>query len=219
MLGAIMGYAEMALERLTPGEALHGDIQEILKAGRRSAEITQQLLAFASRQIITPRIIDLNAAIDDMLKMLGRLIGENISLAWTPHAGDCKIEIDPAQLNQILANLCVNARDAITGQGTISLTTRIAALDRDTCAKHQGMTPGCFVVLTVSDTGHGMDRETLEHLFEPFRTTKRNGMGVGLSISRTIIEAHGGRIWAEDNAGGGAVFSFTLPRAEENARV
>ena len=177
MLGAILGYTELALDRVDPANPLHADLLEIQRAGQRSAELTQQLLAFARKQTIAPRVIDLNETVEGLLKMLRRLIGENIDLRWHPGAGLSAIKVDPNQINQILANLCVNARDAIEGIGHITLETADVTIDDAYASAHAGSAPGDYVRLTVSDNGCGMSPEVMSHLFEPFFTTKRLGEG------------------------------------------
>jgi signal transduction histidine kinase len=161
MLSVILGYSEMALKIVQPEESLHDNLTEIHKAALRSAEITRQLLAFARKQTISPQILDLNKTVESMLKMLKRLIGENIDLAWCPSPDVLPVKMDPSQIDQILVNLCVNARDAIPDVGKITIETAVEVIDETYCADHAGFVPGNFVMLGVSDSGSGMDRETL----------------------------------------------------------
>jgi PAS domain S-box-containing protein len=172
MLTIIIGYAEMALDKVVPDDALHTDISEIFNAAQRSSEITKQLLAFSRQQTTQPRIIDLNETIDKTLKMLRRLIGEDIDLAWMPSPNVWSVYVDPVQIDQILANLCANARDAIDGTGQVTIETKNVTFDQDYCATHAGFLPGEYVHIGVSDNGSGMSAETRDKVFEPFFTTK-----------------------------------------------
>jgi PAS domain S-box-containing protein len=183
MLSVIIGYTELAMDKVGPDEPLHNDLKEILSAAHRSSEITRQLLAFARKQTIAPKVLDLNDMVESMLKMLRRLIGEDIVLAWRPRAELWPIKIDPAQIDQILANLCVNARDAIVGVGNITIETGNTNLDEIYCAEYRETVPGDYVFLAVSDDGHGMDQETMKKVFDPFFTTKALGKGTGLGLS------------------------------------
>jgi len=196
MLSVILGYAELALDKVAPSDSLHGDIEEILNAARRSKEVTRQLLAFARKQTIAPKIIDLNEAVEGMLKMLRRLIGENINLSWVPGVNLWPINIDPSQLDQILANLCVNARDAIADIGEVTIETETVTFDSAYCEDHAGFVPGDFVLLAVSDDGCGMNKETADQIFEPFFTSKRVGRGTGLGLSTVygIVKQNNGFI-------------------------
>ena len=174
MLGVILGHAELALEMLDPAQPSFGSLQTILGTAKRSADLTRQLLAFARRQTIAPRVLNLNETVSGMIKMLQRLIGENIELVWLPEAGVCPVKMDPSQIDQILANLCVYARDAIAGVGKITIETHVVTFDSAYCAEHSGFVPGEYVLLRVSDDGCGMDKETLDRLFEPFFTKVRH---------------------------------------------
>ncbi len=175
MLSVILGYAEMALEKIDPTSPVYEDLLEIREAGQRSANITRQLLAFARKQEVAPQILDLNKNIEGMLKMMQRFIGEDINLIWQPSPALPTVKIDLSQVDQLLANLCVNARDAITGVGKIIIETGRATLDLDYCAAHQGAVPGAYVLLAVSDNGHGMEKEVLDKIFEPFLPPKNWG--------------------------------------------
>jgi hypothetical protein len=185
MLGVILGHAEIARDGLTPDQPLHANLLEICKAAERSADLTRQLLAFARKQAVTPKVLDLNETVEGMLNMLRRLIGENIDLAWQPMAS-WSVRIDPSQIDQILANLCINARDAIDGSGTVSIETHNAVLDETFCAIHAGSHPGEYVRLAFRDSGCGMDAETMSHIFEPFFTTKGQGEGTGPGIGHGL---------------------------------
>jgi PAS domain S-box-containing protein len=190
MLGVILGSAELGLKQIEPDHPVHARLKQIHSAARRSADITRQLLAFARKQTIAPQVLDLNTAVEQMLNMLRRLIGEEIELTWIPETDTGQVEIDPVQLDQLLANLCVNARDAISGSGKITIETANVQFDAAYCKTHQGFKPGSYVMLAVSDNGCGMDKETQEHIYEPFFTTKDSGKGTGLGLA-TVIAHHG----------------------------
>ncbi len=214
MLGVILGYTEIALDSVEPEAPLHGYLEQILSAANRSSEITRQLLAFARRQTIAPRVIDLNETVEGMLKMLRRLIGEDIDLLWKPAATLWPVKMDPAQLDQILANLCVNARDAISGVGGITIETAEFVMDQAYCADHPGFVPGEFAMLAVSDDGSGMEKEVLDNLFEPFFTTKDadHGTGLGLAMVYGIVKQNNGFISVYSEPGQGTTFRIYLPR-------
>lgn len=219
MLQVIAGNAELALGQVAPGEPLHGEIQLIQKAAGRSAELTRQLLAFARRQTIAPKVIDLNDALGSMLKMMGRLVGEDTRLVWAPRAGLWKVRIDPAQLDQVVANLTVNARDAISGVGTITLQTDNEVVTAKACEGILGASPGDYVTLSVEDTGSGMGPEVLEHIFEPFFTTKEAGRGTGLGLATVfgIAQQNGGFVRVSSRLGEGSRFRVSFPRWQEAA--
>jgi two-component system, cell cycle sensor histidine kinase and response regulator CckA len=214
MLGVILGHAELAMERVKPPNPLLINLEEIRKAAQHSAEITRQLLAFARKQTVAPKIIDLNETVEGMLKMLRRLIGEDIHLAWLPATSLWPVKVDPSQIDQILANLCVNARDAITGNGNIVVETGNSTFDEEYCAAHVGFATGEYVRLTVSDSGCGMDQSTLAHIFEPFFTTKGIGQGTGLGLATVYgaVKQNNGFINAYSEPGTGTKFTIYLPR-------
>ena len=214
MLQVILGYVELAQEGALPPNKLHEILIEIGKAAQRSANLTRQLLTFARKQAIAPKVLDLNETISDMLAMLRRLIGENIELLWAPATGDTTVMIDPSQLDQILANLAVNARDAIAGVGRLVVESGTATLDDFYCACRVDATPGEYVTLTVSDTGCGMDTETRAHIFEPFFTTKSNGKGTGLGLATVygIVSQNKGFLDVHSERGKGTTFKIFLPR-------
>lgn len=214
MLGVIIGHTEMALDQVDPKQPLHEDLEEILKAAERSANLTQQLLAFARKQTISPRVLDLNSTISSMLRMLRRLIGEDIVLSWKPSADLWQVKMDPSQIDQILANLCVNARDAIKDGGIITIETGNKIFDKDYCLNHGDILPGEYVSLSVSDNGQGMDKETLSHIFEPFFTTKGVGVGTGLGLATVYgaIRQNEGYINAYSEPGHGTTFTIYMPR-------
>lgn len=212
MLGVILGHAEMALAEVDPAAQLHDHLVEIQKAAMRSADLTRQLLAFARRQTVSPRVIDLNETVSGMLKMLKRLIGENIELDWLPGGALWPIKIDPAQVDQILANLCVNARDAIRDVGRITIETANAVLDEADCTPYADALPGHYVMLAVRDTGCGMTPEVRGHIFEPFYTTKGPGAGTGLGLATVygVVRQNGGFITVESAPGAGSTFRIYL---------
>jgi hypothetical protein len=190
------------------------DLCEIRKAGERSAGLARELLAFARKQTVAPRVIDLNETVEGMLKMLHRLIGEDIDLAWIPGEAVWPVKIDPVQIDQILANLCVNARDAIADVGKVTIETGNIVFDEDYCRKHAGCVPGEFTMLAVSDDGCGMDAETLENIFEPFFTTKESDKGTGLGLASVYgaVRQNRGVINVYSEPGRGTTFRIYLPR-------
>lgn len=231
MLGVILGSTELALDQVKADDPVRIDLEEIRDAARRSAGLTRQLLAFARKQIANPQVLELNGTIESMLSMLQRLLGENISLVWRPGSGLWPVKVDPSQIDQILANLTVNARDALELNGLLTVETANVVLDetycRNTpecnpggrCLGNPESCPGDYVLLTVSDTGAGMDQETLAHVFEPFYTTKELGRGTGLGLSTIygIVKQNHGHIVADSEAGVGTTFRIYLPRAAATA--
>ena len=214
MLGVILGHTEMAMDQVDRESPLRYNLQEVQKASRRSARLTNQLLAFARRQIVAPRVLDLNETVEGMIKMLNRLIGEDVDLDWLPGADLWPIRMDPSQIDQVLVNLCINARDAIAGVGRITIETKNAAFDADYCLSHQDCVPGEYTLLVISDNGSGMDRETLSHIFEPFFTTKGIGQGTGLGLATVygIVRQNSGFITVYSEPGQGSTFQICLPR-------
>ena len=213
-LGVIMGNAEIALELLDESHPAYSRLKEIVKASSLSADLTRQLLTFARKQAISPRLLDLNDALGNIFKMLHRLIGEDIELTHDAGENLWSVEIDPAQLDQIMANLCINARDAIHGRGRITLTTSNVSLDAAYCRNFDGLKPGDYVRLTVADTGSGMSEEVKKHLFDPFFTTKKEGEGTGLGLATVYgaVKQNNSYIYAESALGKGTVFTIYLPR-------
>ncbi|MFZ5571492.1 MAG: ATP-binding protein, partial [Thermodesulfobacteriota bacterium] len=214
MLSVIIGRTELAMMKLLPSEPAYTDLLTIKAVGERSANLTRQLLAFARRQTIAPKILSLNDLIESMLKMLRQLIGEDITLLWKPAPDLWKVKLDPAQLDQVLANLVVNARDAIRDIGKVTIETANVLLDKDDCSTPAGCSPGQYVRLTVSDTGCGMDQETLANVFEPFFTTKPLGLGTGLGLATVygIVKQNNGFIDVRSEPGRGTVFQIYQPR-------
>jgi nitrogen-specific signal transduction histidine kinase len=217
MTSVILGYADLALETIDPRDSLYADLEEIREAARRSMELTRQLLAFARCQSIAPVMVDINQAVKSMLTMLQRLIGEDIELVWHPGEAIWPIKIDPSQVDQILANLCVNARDAISGVGKVIIETSNTEIDEDFCALNRGFIPGEFVQLAMSDNGTGMDEETMSKIFEPFYTTKAIGRGTGLGLATVygIVKQNNGFIKVCSEMGRGSTLKIYLPRIVE----
>ncbi len=216
MLSAILGHVELAMMRCAPEEMIIADLKAIEKAALRSAELTRQLLAFARRQTVEPKVLDLNDRVTGMLKMLQRLIGEDIDLVWMPGTGLWPVKIDPSQIDQLLANLCVNARDAISGVGKVTIETENTKFDETYCTVHPGFLCGEYVMLAVSDNGSGMNKEVLNRLFEPFFTTKELGKGTGLGLATVhgIVKQNEGFINVYSEPGNGSTFKIYLPRDE-----
>ncbi len=216
MLSVILGHADLALEKMSPEDPFFADLTEIRRAAERSTDLTRQLLAFARKQIVVPRELDLNETVEGMLKMLRRLIGENIDLAWFPGKNIGHIRMDPSQLDQILANLCINSRDAIEKGGRVTIRTGRRLLDIAYCREHPDMVPGEYALLVVGDNGTGMNRDTLAKIFEPFFTTKEMGKGTGLGLAMVygIVKQNSGSIEVQSEPGQGTEFTIYLPRHE-----
>ncbi|MCG6533918.1 MAG: response regulator [Syntrophales bacterium LBB04] len=214
MLGVILGNSEIAMDKVDPSLSLYADLLEIRKAAERSTALTRQLLTFARKQVNAPKVLDLNETIAGMLKMLGRLIGEDIRLTWLPGEALWPVLVDPSQIDQILANLSVNARDAFTGIGKISIETKNCTLDKEYCVNHLGFLLGEYVMISFSDNGCGMNKETQAHIFEPFFTTKgpNQGTGLGLATVYGIVKQNQGFINVYSELGQGTTFTIHLPR-------
>jgi signal transduction histidine kinase/CheY-like chemotaxis protein len=214
LLTIINGLAEISISELSPLDPLLPRLQGIRDAGNRAANLTRQLLAFARQQVVCPRALDLNETIGSMEKMLHRLIGEDIEFVWKPGTDIWCIYLDPSQVDQILANLVINARDAIPGVGTITIETSNTVIDEVYCATHVGTLPGEYAMLVITDTGVGMNHETLSRIFEPFFTTKEFGKGTGLGLATVygIVKQAGGSIYAYSEPGQGTIMRIYLPR-------
>ncbi len=214
MLGVIIGHTELAMGNAALDDSLHGHLKAIQEASFRSAEITRQLLAFARKQTIRPQILDLNNTLEGMFKLLRRLIGEDIHLVWIPETHLWKIKMDPSQIDQILVNLCVNARDAINGVGQVTIETHNISFNKEYCVKHEWFLPGEYVMLAVSDNGCGMDKQTKDKIFEPFFTTKGAGKGTGLGLATVygIVKQNSGFIHVYSEPGQGTTFKIYLSR-------
>ena len=219
MMCAVIGFSELILARLEETHPLRGEIEEIRRAGERAATMTNQLLAFSRKQILQPKVLDLNKVVTDTEKLLERLIAEDIELVsiLDPHLD--AIEVDPSQLEQVIVNLAVNARDAMPRGGKLTIETGNVLVDADYAGAHSEVEPGNYVLLTVHDTGTGMDAETQAHIFEPFFTTKAPGMGTGLGLATVfgIVKQHGGAIEVFSEPDRGTTFTVHLPRARRIA--
>jgi two-component system, cell cycle sensor histidine kinase and response regulator CckA len=217
LLTVIKGYSQLSLLDLKESDPLWGNIQEIQKATQRATDLTRQLLAFSRRQILDLKVLDLNILLRDLDKMLRRIIGEDIELV-TLLSGDLgRVKIDPGQIEQVIFNLAVNARDAMPSGGKLLIETTNVELDKEYANAHIGVVPGRYVKLSVSDTGIGMSQEVREKVFEPFFTTKDKGKGTGLGLSTVygIVKQSGGNIWVYSEPGHGTTFKIYLPRVEE----
>jgi two-component system cell cycle sensor histidine kinase/response regulator CckA len=217
MLTAIMGYTDLSLRRVGLENPIRRNLEETKKAAERAASLVRQLLAFSRKQILEPKVLDLNEVVKDMQKMLTRLIGENIKLATRLETDLGSVKADPCQVEQIIVNLVVNARYAMPRGGRVTIETANISLDAQTAAKHVAVIPGEYVMLAVSDTGNGMDQETQARIFEPFFTTKEVGKGTGLGLSTVygIVKQSGGNIWVYSEPGFGTVFKVYLPRIDD----
>ena len=210
------GSCEYLLRGLGPDPSLRGCAQEIANAADRATSLTRQLLAFSRKQMLTPKVLDLNAVVRENLKMLPRLIGEDIELATLPADALGKVKADPGQIEQVVMNLVVNARDAMPGGGKLTIETANVTLDEGYARRHPGVVAGEYVMLAISDTGTGMDQETQSHIFEPFYTTKgQKGTGLGLSMVYGIVKQSGGYIWVYSELGHGTTFKVYLPQVGE----
>ncbi len=220
MLGVILGHTELALMKAEPSSPFVKDLEEIRTAAKRSADLTRQLLTFARKQTISPKIIDLNETIAGILKMLQRLIGENIQLTRKPAANLWPVKIDPSQLDQILANLCVNARDAIDGIGNISIETQNCTLTESDLKAYPAIQPGHYIRLSVTDDGHGIDKKIMNQIFEPFFTTKEFGQGTGLGLSTVYgaVKQNQGYIYVVSEPGQGTTFQIYFPRQQTSEK-
>jgi PAS domain S-box-containing protein len=220
MLMAILVNVELAQEQIGPDHSLYTHLVEIQDAAKRSADLTRQLLTFARKQTVAPKVLDLNETVEGTLKMLRRLIGEHVGLIWRPGADPGHVFIDPSQVDQILANLCVNARDAIADTGEITIETGSATFDQDYCARYAHCVPGEYVLLSVTDNGSGMDAATLGHLFEPFFTTKELGKGTGLGLATVFgaVKQSNGFVDVSSEPGNGTTVRIYLPRHMDRAK-
>ncbi len=219
LLTVIKGYSQLSLLDLKEDSPLWGNIQEIEKASQRATDLTRQLLAFSRRQILDLKVLDLNVLLKDVEKMLRRIIGEDIALVTLLSEGLGKVKVDPGQIEQVIFNLAVNARDAMPSGGKLSIETANAELDEEYARSHVNVAPGRYVRLSVSDTGVGMTQEVKERVFEPFFTTKEKGKGTGLGLSMVygIVKQSEGNIWLYSEPGRGTTFRIYFPRTEEEA--
>ncbi|MBM9521004.1 PAS domain S-box protein [Desulforhopalus vacuolatus] len=214
MLGVILGHTDIILAQLKTSQPFIDNLKEIKKAAERSSQLTRQLLAFARKQTVAPKVLDINKIVGGMTKMMRRLIGEDIDLVWDPCRDIWPVKIDPGQIDQILVNLCVNARDAIDDNGKLTIETNNSVFDEDYCKYHTDSKPGEYVMLAVSDNGCGINREIIDNIFEPFFTTKKTGVGTGLGLATVfgIVKQNNGFINVYSEPDKGSTFKIYLPR-------
>lgn len=216
LLSVILCYGELALSRSEMEQPLRADIQEMIRAASRAAELTRQLLMFSRQQVQAPKILDLNDALTGMEKMLRRILGADVDLVVRPEATLSRVRVDPSSLEQVIMNLVVNARDAMPTGGKLTIESADVFLDEEYAKLHLGVTPGQHVMLAISDTGKGIDKVTQGRVFEPFFTTKEKGKGTGLGLSTVfnIVKQSGGSIWLYSEPGQGATFKIFLPSVD-----
>jgi PAS domain S-box-containing protein len=214
MLSVILGCSQLLLDDVDESHPFHADLAAILAAAQRSASLTRRLLALARRQVVAPRVLNLNDTVASMRTMLQTLLGEAVTLSWRPTEGVWPVFVDPAQLDHVLANLCANARDAIAGVGKVTFETENRTFEEKDCAARAELVPGDYVRISVTDDGAGMNEHTLGHVFEPFFTTKPAGKGTGLGLATVYgaVRQSGGFIEVESAEGKGTTFSIFLPR-------
>jgi CheY-like chemotaxis protein len=213
ILQSIIGYGELLLDKLSKTDEAHEFADEILSESKRAIALTRHLLTFARKQVIDPKVFDLNVVVSATLKMLNRLVGESIELEWHPDADRCYVKMDATQVDQILTNLTVNARDALDGVGKVVIETGTEVLDERQCLRYPGLLPSRYITLSVTDGGCGMERATLDRLFEPFFTTKERGKGTGLGLATVygIVKQNQGYISVQSTPGHGSTFKIYLP--------
>ena len=221
MLSVILSYGALLEDGLRPEDPLLADVQEIVKAGQRAADLTRQLLLFSRQQVVETKVLDLNAVLAEVDKMVRRLVGEDVEVRLVSPEGLGRVRGDPSAMEQVILNLVVNARDAMPQGGTLTMETANVVLDDEYARTHHGAAPGPHVMLSVSDTGIGMDRATMTRIFEPFFTTKEIGKGTGLGLSTVfgIVQQAGGTVWVESEPGKGASFKVYLPAVSEDVTV
>jgi len=216
LMSVVLSYSDLLVEGLKESDPVRADLLEIRGAGLRAVELTRQLLAFSRQQVLAPKVVDIGGVVGGMEKMLRRLIGEDVELAASRAPDLGKVLVDPGQLEQVIMNLAVNARDAMPRGGMLTIETATVALDDAYASEHVGVTPGPHVMLAVSDTGTGMDSATQARMFEPFFTTKEKGKGTGLGLATVfgIVRQSGGTIWVYSEPGKGTTFKVYFPLAD-----
>lgn len=220
ILSVILSFSDFLLDDLPAGDKKRDDVDEIIKAGKRAAALTHQLLMFSRQHVFDPHPLDLNEVLVGMDRMLQRILGADIDLVSLPGTGLHRVLGDQSSIEQVIMNLVVNARDAMPVGGKLTMETRNVVLDEAYCRDHLGTSPGPHVMLAVTDTGTGMDADTLAHIFEPFYTTKQVGKGTGLGLSTVfgIVQQSGGSIWVYSEVGVGTTFKIYLPAAAQDTR-
>jgi len=221
VLSVVLSYTDMILADLKTDDLLRADLEEVRTAGKRAAALTRQLLTFSRQEVFVPKVIDLNQVIGGMEKMLGHLLGADVEMTLLPAVRLGKVKADPAQVEQIVMNLVVNARDAMPRGGKLTLQTNNTELDEHYASEHLGVTAGAHVMLAVTDTGLGMDKETQAQIFEPYFTTKERGKGTGLGLSIVfgIVKQSGGHLWVYSEPGKGTTFKVYFPRTDAKAET
>jgi CheY-like chemotaxis protein len=221
LLSVILGYCDILLGDLQPGEPMRADLESVRRSGQQAADLTRQLLAFSRQQVLALRVLDLNDVVRNADKMLGRLLGEDIELSATCCDGAARVRVDPGQIDQVIMNLAINARDAMPRGGKLTVETSRILLDADYAAANPGVSPGAHVVLAVSDTGVGIAHEVQPRIFEPFFTTKDRGKGTGLGLSTVfgIVQQSGGHVTVYSEPGAGTTFRIYLPESQEEETV
>jgi two-component system, cell cycle sensor histidine kinase and response regulator CckA len=217
LLAVIVGFSELASRKLPPGHPVAAQLAEVFDAARRGGDLTRKLLAFSRKQIIQPRVMDAAEAVDDFSRLLSRIVGEDVELVIERPESEILVRVDPVQLEQVLLNLCTNARQAMPEGGMLRLSTSYVTFDEATVRKQPWARAGSFVEIAVADTGIGMDAATKAHMFEPFFTTKPEGTGLGLATVHGIVQQHGGFVHVESSAGAGTTLRVYLPRADDTA--
>jgi PAS domain S-box-containing protein len=219
LLGVILGFCEFLQDRVRGDEAARRHLEQIQKAGQSAAQLTRQLLAYSRRQPLAPQVLNTNDVLSGMEKILRRVIGEDIELFLFPAADLGRVKVDPGQLEQVILNLAVNAREAMPRGGVLTIETLNTTLDESYAQGHAGVNPGDYVMLVISDTGVGMDSATQARVFEPFFTTKEQGTGLGLATVYGIVKQSGGFIWVYSEPGKGTTFKIYFPRTHEELAI